>query len=152
MSQPDLPSPGTQAEPASGITGRSAHLSRHRSLRILWTLFGWLSLAVGFIGVFLPLLPTTPLVLLAAFCFAKGSPRARTWLVNHRIFGPIIADWEVHGAIAPRYKAAACIMMALVLIASLIAELSLMAILIQAVCMSLAALYVLTRPSGARVR
>ena len=51
---------------------------------------GFLSLALGTIGIFLPLLPTTPFVLLAAVCFAKASPRFHNWLLQHRTFGPIV--------------------------------------------------------------
>jgi uncharacterized membrane protein YbaN (DUF454 family) len=103
-------------------------------------------LALGFIGVFLPLLPTTPLVLLAAFAFSKGSPRLRQALTTHRIFGPIIEDWEANGAIARRYKLIACTSMVVVFLISLIAGLPLFVLVIQAACLGGAALFVLTRP------
>lgn len=59
-----------------------------------WTLLGVLFLAVGAAGVVLPLLPTTPFVLLAAWCFAKSSPRMHAWLHSSTLFGPVLRNWE----------------------------------------------------------
>lgn len=70
--------------------------------RTFWLLFGLLSLLLGIVGVFLPLLPTTPFILLSAYCFSKSSKRLHLWLLNHKLFGPLISDWEKHGVI--RYK------------------------------------------------
>ncbi len=72
--------------------------------RMFWTGIGSACLALGVIGIVLPILPTTPFVLLAAFAFARGSPRLRHWLETDPRFGPPIRDWERHGAIAPRAK------------------------------------------------
>ncbi|MBY0369161.1 YbaN family protein [bacterium] len=74
---------------------------------------GWLSLALGVIGVFLPVLPTTPFILLAAFLFSKGSPRLHAWLCASPVFGPSITDWQEHGIISPKAKALAtfCILL-----------------------------------------
>lgn len=55
---------------------------------------GWISIVVGVIGIVLPLLPTTPFILLAAACFAKSSPRFHHWLVTHKFFGPIIENFK----------------------------------------------------------
>lgn len=117
-------------------------------LRAFWMSVGAISLALGAVGVILPLLPTTPFVLLAAFAFARSSPRLRSWLTNHSIFGPIIDDWEAHGAIAPRYKVMACSAMSVVLLGSFLGGLSWRLIGVQAVFMGGAAIYVLSRPSG----
>lgn len=117
-------------------------------LRALWMSVGAISLALGAVGVILPLLPTTPFVLLAAFAFARSSPRLRNWLTGHRIFGPIIDDWEAHGAIAPRYKVMACSAMSVVLLGSFLGGLSWRLIGLQAVFIAGAAIYVLSRPSG----
>lgn len=51
---------------------------------------GWISIILGVIGIILPLLPTTPFILLAATCFAKSSPRFHMWITQHKYFGPII--------------------------------------------------------------
>ncbi len=57
---------------------------------------GWLSVVLGVIGIVVPLLPTTPFILLAAASFAKSSPRFHQWLLNHKFFGPIINSFK-HG-------------------------------------------------------
>ena len=121
---------------------------RSKTARAVWTGLGLLALAIGAIGVILPLLPTTPLVILAAFCFSKSSPRLRSWLLTHRIFGPLIRDWEATGAIAPRYKAIACCAMALAFGLSLALGLRPLILTIQALCLVGSALYILSRPNG----
>jgi uncharacterized membrane protein YbaN (DUF454 family) len=65
---------------------------------------GWISLAVGIIGAFLPILPTVPFVILAAFFFSKGSTRLHRWLVTRPYVGPAVVEWEQHGSIRPRAK------------------------------------------------
>ncbi len=68
-------------------------------LRILYGALGWFSLALGVLGVLLPILPTTPFILLAAFFFAKSSPRMHAWLLASPMFGPLILDWQRGGVI-----------------------------------------------------
>ncbi|MEY4696530.1 MAG: hypothetical protein RIT14_958 [Pseudomonadota bacterium] len=72
--------------------------------RGLWLLGGLAALALAAVGVVLPLLPTVPFLLLAAFCFARSSERLHSWLLNHPVFGPPIMDWEERGAISRRAK------------------------------------------------
>ena len=60
----------------------------------LFKSLGFLFLGLGVIGVFLPLLPTTPFLLVSAGCFAKSSDKWHRWLLSNRIFGPIIKDWQ----------------------------------------------------------
>jgi len=86
---------------------------RPLAVRLAWLLAGLLSLLLGIVGIFLPLLPTTPFVLLAAFCFARGSSRCEHWLLNHRVFGPMVRDWRAHRAVPLRAKQLASVMMAL---------------------------------------
>ncbi len=80
--------------------------------RALWAAAGTLALATGIVGIFLPLLPTTPFVLLAAFCFSRGSARLEAWLLAHPRLGPPIADWRARRAIPLRAKQLAWAMMA----------------------------------------
>jgi hypothetical protein len=79
--------------------------------RILYLLLGWFSLISGIIGIFLPLLPTTPFVLLAAWCFSKSSKRFHTWLLNHKFFGPIVHDWQSSDGIPRRARNRAILFM-----------------------------------------
>ena len=82
-------------------------------IRTSYVLAGHTSLAIGFVGIFVPLLPTTPFVLLAAVCYSRGSERFHTWLLNHPRFGPMIHAWREHGAIDLRSKVAATVMVVL---------------------------------------
>jgi uncharacterized membrane protein YbaN (DUF454 family) len=79
---------------------------------LLWRLLALASLAVGFIGLFLPVLPTVPFVLLAAWAAGKGWPRLEEWLLAHRHFGRPIRDWRASGAVPRRAKVVAVSMMA----------------------------------------
>jgi len=72
--------------------------------RILLIIAGVLSLVLGVIGAFVPLLPTVPLVLLAAYCFGRSSERLHQWLLHHRYFGPIIDNFQAGKGIPKRVK------------------------------------------------
>lgn len=80
----------------------------------IWTLLGLLLLMLAAIGVALPLLPTTPFVLLAAACFAKSSPRLHQWLLNSELFGPILADWDKKRCVTWKVKGFSLSMMIIV--------------------------------------
>ncbi len=71
---------------------------------------GWVSLILGIIGIFLPLLPTTPFVLLAAYCFSRSSERLHSWLINQPRLGPMIQNWEQHGSISQSAKITATVL------------------------------------------
>ena len=84
-----------------------------RAVRWLLWLAGTVSLGLGIVGVVLPGLPTTPFVLLAAACYAKASPRLHGWLLRHRLFGPMVRDWETHRSLTRRTKTVAQVSMVL---------------------------------------
>ncbi len=75
--------------------------------RHLYLAGGFTALALGSIGIILPLLPTVPFVILAAFCFARSSPRLEAWLLDHHVFGMHIRNWRDRRAITKRGKRAA---------------------------------------------
>jgi len=80
--------------------------------RALYLVLGLGFTALGIAGAFLPLLPTTVFLIIAAACFAKSSPRMEAWILNHKQFGPLVRDWRAHGAIPRRAKVLACTGMA----------------------------------------
>lgn len=63
-----------------------------------------LSLALGIVGIFVPGLPTTVFLLVAAWAAARSSPRLHAWLLGHRVFGKLIADWQAGGCVSRRSK------------------------------------------------
>lgn len=79
--------------------------TRHAWLRWVLLGIGWLSVALGVIGIFLPVLPTTPFLLLAAACFVRSSRRVYLWLVTHPYLGPWIRDYLDGQGIPFRAKA-----------------------------------------------
>jgi uncharacterized membrane protein YbaN (DUF454 family) len=103
---PPSPDPKLVAAPAPQGLGPV-----HATRRWLWWLLAWLALMLGVIGIVVPGLPTTPLVLLAAFAAARGSPRLEAWLKAHPRFGPLIRDWQAHGAVSRKAKWTATIAM-----------------------------------------
>ena len=72
--------------------------------RIALIFVGWTCVVLGLIGIVLPVLPTTPFLLLAATCFAKSSKRFHHWLLNSPLFGPIIRDWQEKRYIKKKVK------------------------------------------------
>ncbi|WP_279432213.1 YbaN family protein [Vibrio viridaestus] len=80
-------------------------------LRVLLILTGMLSIALGILGIFLPLLPTTPFLLLASACFVKSSPRFHHWLISHPTFGPIIDNWQQNRSVSSKVKRRGAIVM-----------------------------------------
>ena len=121
--------------------------------RILFLIGGYLSLALGALGLFLPLVPTTPFLLLAAACFARSSKQVHDWLHANRVFGPILSDWERHGAIRLRVKLIASLMMAaLIAYPIFLRDLPLAVDLVALATVAGVLVFLWTRPSGPRKR
>ncbi len=73
-------------------------------MRALYFILGCLFFSLGFIGVFLPILPTTPFMLLALWGFSRSSLRFHHWLYHHKIFGPPLQQWQLYKVIPPTAK------------------------------------------------
>lgn len=116
--------------------------------RLFFLGLGWVCVALGVIGIVLPVLPTTPFLLVAAWAFARSSPRVRDWLVGHKVLGPYVNDWNEHGAIPARAKVLAIAVMS-VSAAWLLgwSDLSVTVKTVVVLCMLGAAVFILTRPS-----
>lgn len=85
--------------------------AKKRLVRLPWLWLTFTSLGLGLAGAALPILPTTPFILLAAWAAPKGSPEVDRWLREHRLFGALITDWRDQQAISVSAKASALVMM-----------------------------------------
>jgi uncharacterized membrane protein YbaN (DUF454 family) len=118
-----------------------------RAARISWLVVGLLSLGLGGLGVALPLLPTTPFILLAAFSFARSSNRLHEWLITHDIFGALIDNWQRYGAISRRAKAVSVASMVALLVISLAMAAPMAVMVVQLVVLGAVAVFILSRPA-----
>lgn len=116
-------------------------------MRFIWAGLGLLCLLLGVVGIVLPLLPTVPFLLLAAFLFARSSERLHNWLLSHPRLGPPIEDWQSRGAINPAAKRLATISIVVVFGISLAMGLRPLILGIQAVTLSCVLIFIWTRPS-----
>ncbi|MQY41863.1 DUF454 family protein [Epibacterium sp. SM1969] len=117
-------------------------------MRFFYAGLGVLCVACAAVGVILPLLPTVPFLLLAAFFFSRSSSRLHNWLLGHNTFGPIIVDWQQSGAIRPGAKKAATVSVAAVFLISAFAGLAQHILLIQAATLSCVLIFIWSRPNG----
>lgn len=85
-------------------------------MRWIYSMLGWSFFAVGLVGAFLPLLPTTPFMLLSLWAFSRSSPRLEAWLLAHRSFGPSLRAWKAHRVVSWRARIIAWTSMAASLI------------------------------------
>ena len=120
--------------------------------RFVWLLVGLAAVAVGAVGVVLPLLPTTPFLLVAAFAFARSSERLNSWLREHRTFGPLIDNWHHDGSIDRKAKRAAIIVIFATPVITWLLDAPLWILACQIVVLSALAIFILTRPSPTKHR
>ena len=108
---------------------------------------GWLCVGLGFVGVFIPGIPTTIFLIIALWAFTKSSEKLRYWLLNHKRFGPILNNWQEHKVVPRRAKILMVVLMSLAVILfyyslqSLILTIGLIIILVSV------AIYVISLPS-----
>jgi uncharacterized membrane protein YbaN (DUF454 family) len=100
----------------------SAEVRKHDSpaVRAVLVVAGTTCVGLGVLGLFLPVLPTTPFLLLAAACYARASERFYNWLLNNRTFGPTIREWRRYRSIPYRTKLTAILLMSLTLASSIV--------------------------------
>lgn len=72
--------------------------------RFSYLILAWIFLGLGLLGLFLPLLPTTVFIIVAAWAFAKSAPHREAWLLNHKVFGPPLKNWRRYGAVSRKAK------------------------------------------------
>lgn len=111
MSETEVPSPPAENETAD--TADAVRLHASPLVRALLWIAGSIALLLGLVGVFLPVLPTTPFILLAAACYARASEHFYRWLLKNPAFGPMIREWQQHRSIPYRTKRVAVGMMSL---------------------------------------
>ena len=85
-------------------------------MRPLYFTLGWTFFGIGFAGAFLPVLPTTPFMLVSLWCFSRSSPRFHNWLYSHKFFGPPLQQWHEYRVIPLTAKIVALLFMTIALI------------------------------------
>jgi uncharacterized membrane protein YbaN (DUF454 family) len=115
-------------------------------VRPFWFISGWLCIGLAVLGVALPLVPTVPFLLLAAFCFAKSSVAAHQWLLNHKTLGPPILDWQQSGSIRKPAKIMASISIIVAFVLPLALNIIWWALIVQAIVLICVSLFIWTRP------
>ena len=117
-------------------------------MKILWIMFGWTSLGLAVAGAFLPLLPTTPFLLLAAFAFSRGSTHLHDWLMNHPQLSPPIHNWQTYRAVSRRVKIYASISILAIFMLSIVMAAPWWAVAAQGVILTGVSIFLWTRNEG----
>jgi uncharacterized membrane protein YbaN (DUF454 family) len=115
--------------------------------RIIWFCLGGIALVLAVIGLALPLLPTTPFLILAAYAFARSSERWHQWLVNHDLFGPMITNWNRYGAIGRPAKMAAILSLIAVFCISLALGVGPIILTVQGLVLITVGGFIISRPN-----
>lgn len=118
-------------------------------MRYVYLGLGWFCVALGIVGAFLPVMPTTIFLILATWFFARSSPELEAWLLGHPLFGETLSTWRERGAISRRAKLLACGMIAVSYAIYLgLRDPSLLAAVLVGIAMAAPAVYVATRPDA----
>lgn len=118
----------------------------HSLRRALYIALAWVSFALGVVGVFVPLMPTTCFMLLAVWAASRGSPRFALWIREHPRFGPTVVAWEGERAIPRHAKWAASLMLALSVVILLLTVSLIWLKFLLVVGLTLLGVWIVTRP------
>jgi uncharacterized protein len=129
---------------------RGADAAAKSPYRIVWIAGGTLSVGLGIAGLVLPLVPTTPFVILAAWCFARSSPELRARLANSRTLGPSLRDWEHERAIARPAKVSTSVLVVFLVLLSVALQVATWIVVLQGLAAIGVSLFVWTRPDARR--
>lgn len=116
-------------------------------MRLIYLAIGWIGVGLAFIGVFLPIFPTVPFLLIALWAFGNSSERLKQKLLANPHFGPDIRRWQERGAIRPSVKAFSVLAMGSSVVISLALRAPLWAVSIQAIVLAMVSIYIVTRPN-----
>lgn len=117
-------------------------------MRLLYLALGHVSMVLAFLGLFLPILPCTPFVLLGAFFYSRSSDALHRWILDHPRFGILVRDWQAHGAIRPQAKMAAAFLITAATLGSVMHRTTPLALDIAVVIVTSGVLaFILSRPA-----
>ena len=142
--------PDEQSAQRTHRPGTGAARLRSGLVRRLWLALALAFVGLGSLGVVLPLVPTTPFLLLAAACASRSSPALHAWLYSHPRFGPLLRDWRDHRAIRPRAKITALLLVAASWVWMWLSVEPLYARLAASTVMAGVVIFLATRPHGPR--
>lgn len=123
----------------------SPEKTRSKAVRAPYLLLGMLCVALGYIGIVVPGMPSTVFFICAVWSFKRSSPRFEHWMLNHRVFGPTLRDWDEHRAISVRTKIVAIVTMSAFMSVSIFFIKSTPGKLAVGVVCVLVAIYIATR-------
>lgn len=115
-------------------------------MRILLHIIGTIAVMLGFIGIFLPVMPTVPFLLIAAWAFARSSPKLQQKILNHPTYGPHVREWQERGAVSRIAKIWAIATMSFGVGVSLWLGLDYRIVFVQAAICAAIAIFLITRP------
>ncbi|MFD1880529.1 YbaN family protein [Paracoccus pacificus] len=117
-------------------------------MRWVYLGLGWIATALGFVGAFLPVVPTVPFLIVAVWCFDRSSPRLRAMILKSEILGPPLRKWLARGAISRRIKIITTLAMAVGIVVATVLALPPVVILLQVAVCSAVLAYIWTRPEA----